>query len=76
MKIKYEDINTISHALCYANALLEVKIEELEKKGFQHIATSYEIQKGKTKTAQKSLQKIRKELHLSDDFAYNEKFQE
>lgn len=74
--IKYEDIYTISHALCYANALLEVKIDELREKGFHDVVSGYVSEQEKNKKAMESLQNIRKELHLSDDYAYDEKFQE
>lgn len=74
MNIKYNDIDTISHALCYANAMLQVRIEELKEKGFLDIAAGYESEREKTIKAIDSLQKIRKELHLSDDYAYAEKF--
>lgn len=32
MNIKYKDINAISYALCIANAMLDTKIELLEKR--------------------------------------------
>lgn len=72
--IKYKDIDTISYALCCANALLDMKIKSLEEKGFKDVANEYKSNRHEVEEAQKSLQKIRKELHLSDDYAYNEKF--
>lgn len=74
MNIQYKDIDAISYALCYADTLLEIKIGDLEQKGFNDVANSYKSKKEELKKAMESLQKIRKELHLKDDFAYNEKF--
>lgn len=74
MDIQYKDIDVISYALCYANALLCTTIEDLEKKGFNDVAEGYYKEKEEVKKAMNSLQKIRKELHLKDDYAYNEKF--
>jgi hypothetical protein len=74
MNIKYKDIDAISYALCYANAMLDLKIEKLEKKGFNNITAAYKLKKEELKRAMDSLQKIRKELHLKDDYAYNEAF--
>lgn len=76
MDIKYKDIYVISYALCYADAMLDVEIEELEKKGFDNIAKNYKSKREEVKKAMDSLQKIRKELHLKDDYAYNEEFGE
>lgn len=74
MNIRYKDIDTILDALCYAGALLCTTIEDLEKKGFNDVAEGYYKEKEVVKKAMDSLQKIRKELHLKDDYAYNEKF--
>lgn len=74
MNIKYKDIGNISYALCYADAMLDVKIEKLEQKGFNNVTTAYKSKKEELKRAMDSLQKIRKELHLKDDYAYNEVF--
>lgn len=74
INIKYKDIDAISFALCYANAMLDVKIEELEQKGFNNVTTAYKSKKEELKRAIDSLQNIRKELHLKDDYAYNEVF--
>lgn len=74
MDIKYKDIDAISYALCYAGAMLDIKIENLEKKGFNDATTAYRSKKEELKKAMDSLQKIRKELHLKDDYAYNEAF--
>lgn len=49
MNIKYKDIDAISYALCYADALLDTKIEEIEKKGFNDIANNYKSKKGRSK---------------------------
>lgn len=76
MDIKYEDIDNISYAICTANVLLDMKIGELEKKGYNNVADEYKRQKENIQKAIDSLQKIRKELHLQDDYAYNEKFRE
>lgn len=74
MNIKYEDIDAISYAICCANTLLDMMIEDLKQKGFNNVADKYNSQKEKIEKAMGSLQKIRKELHLQDDHAYNEKF--
>lgn len=74
MNIKYKDIDNISYALCYANAMLDVKIEKLEQKGFNNVTAAYKSKKEELKRAMDSLQNIRKELHLKDDYAYNEVF--
>lgn len=74
MNIKIKDIDTISYALCCANTLLDMNIEELEKKGLNNVADKYNSEKEKIVKAMDSLQKIRKELHLQDDYAYDEKF--
>ncbi|PWM24149.1 MAG: hypothetical protein DBX48_08700 [Limosilactobacillus fermentum] len=74
MNIEFKDIETILSALCYANAMLDTKIEDLEKKGFNDLTNTYKSKKEELKKAMDSLQKIRKELHLKDDYAYNEKF--
>lgn len=74
INIKYKDIDAILYALCYANAMLDLKIEELEKKGFNNLTAAYKLKKEELKRAMDSLQKIRKELHLKDDYAYNEAF--
>lgn len=74
MNIKYKDIDAISYALCYAGALLDSNIEDLEQKGFNNVANAYKSKKEELKKAMDSLQQIRKELHLKDDYAYNEKF--
>lgn len=74
MNIKYEDINAIMHAICYAEVLLDSKIEELEQQGFNNVADKYRSNKEEIKTGIDALQKIRKELHLKDDYAYTEKF--
>ncbi len=74
MNIKYKDINAISYALCYADAMLDLKIEELEQKGFNNVTAVYKSKKEELKRAMDSLQKIREELHLKDDYAYNEVF--
>lgn len=76
MNITYKDIETITYALCCADTMLDIKIEELEEKGLGDIANSYKSRIENVKEAMKSLQKIRKELHLKDDYAYNEKFGE
>lgn len=41
MDIKYKDIDAISYALCYAGAMLDTKIEDLEKKGFNDATNAY-----------------------------------
>ncbi|SEF86636.1 hypothetical protein [Parabacteroides chinchillae] len=74
MNIKYKDIDAISYALCYANAMLDFKIEELEQKGFNNAVAGYRAKKEEIKEGIDALQKIRKELHLKDDYAYNEVF--
>lgn len=74
MNIKYKDIDAISYALCYANAILDFKIEELEQRGFNNLTATYKSKKEELKRAMDSLQKIRKELHLKDDYAYDEVF--
>lgn len=74
MNIKYKDIDAISYALCYAGAMLETKIENVEKLGLNEVANDYKSKLEEVKKAKDSLQKIRKELHLKDDYAYNEKF--
>ena len=74
MNIKYKDIDAISYALCYADAMLDLKIEELEQKGYNNVTAGYKSKKEELKRAMDSLQKIRKELHLKDDYAYNEVF--
>ena len=45
MNIKYKDINAISYALCYADAMLDLKIEELEQKGFNNVTAVYKSKK-------------------------------
>jgi hypothetical protein len=74
MNIKYEDIRAIMYAVCYANTLLNSTIEDLKKRGLNNVADKYTPEKEKIKKAMDSLQKIRKELHLKDDYAYNEAF--
>lgn len=74
MSIKYEDIKAIMHAVCYADVLLDSKIKELEKRGFNNVADKYRPEKEEIKKGMDALQKIRKELHLKDDYAYSEKF--
>ncbi len=74
MNINYDDIHNISYALCTANVLLNAKIEDLEEKGFTKLAERYKSNREDIEKAHKSLQKIRKELHLSDDYAYDGKF--
>ncbi|MFK2400579.1 hypothetical protein ACIXMQ_22310 [Bacteroides fragilis] len=74
MNIKYKDINAISYALCIANAMLDTKIELLEKKGSNNATNAYKSRKEELKKALDSLQKIRKELHLKDDYSYDEVF--
>ncbi|MFS2547665.1 hypothetical protein AAH110_01900 [Phocaeicola dorei] len=74
MNIKCKDIDAISSALCYANAMLDTKIELLEKKEFSDAANAYKSKKEELKKAMASLQKIRKELHLKDDYSYDEVF--
>lgn len=39
MNIKCKDIDAISSALCYANAMLDIKIELLEKKNSTMLPT-------------------------------------
>lgn len=73
--IKYEDISIISSALCYAEVLLDFEIDRLQKKGLQHMDAGYKIKRDEVKAAHAALQKIRKELHLADDYAYEVKFQ-
>lgn len=74
MNIKYKDISAILYALCYADAMLDFKIEELEQKGFNNVTATYKSKKEELKRAMDSLQKIRKELHLKDDYSYDEVF--
>lgn len=74
MNIKIKDIDNISYALCIANAMLDTKIELLEKKGFNDVTNAYKSRKEEVKKALDSLQKIRKELHLKDDYSYDEVF--
>lgn len=74
MNIKYKDIDDVSYALCYADAMLDLKIEEFEKKGFNKVTAAYKSKKEELKRAMDSLQRIRKELHLKDDYAYNAVF--
>lgn len=74
MNIKYKDINAISYALCYADAMLDFKIEELEQEGFNNVTAAYKSKKEELKMAMDSLQKIRKELHLKDDYFYDDVF--
>lgn len=52
--------------------MLDAKIEELEEKGFD--ASDYRARKEKLKDSLNALTKIRKELHLKDDYAYEQVF--
>lgn len=74
MNIKFKDIHDILSALCYANAMLDVKIEELDKKGYKECASMLIPKKEEALKAIDSLQKIRKELHLKDDYGYSSVF--
>lgn len=75
MSIKYEDISTISSALCGAGAMINSKIQDAKEKGYCiDIMDYYEKRKEEVRNALAALQKIRKELHLNDDYAYNQKF--
>lgn len=72
MNIKFKDIESIISGLCCANAMS--KIEELEEKGFE--AADYRARKEELKDSLNALTKIRKELHLKDDYAYEQVFGE
>lgn len=74
MDISYNHIDIISHALCLANIILKTKLEEIRGKGWNNIADAYESYIVEVGDAQSALQHIRKELHLKDDYAYNQKF--
>ncbi len=74
MDIKFKDIESIIFGLCCANAMLDAKIEELEENGFE--AADYKVRKEKLKDSLNALTKIRKELHLKDDYAYEQVFEE
>ena len=74
MDINYGHIAIISEALCWADQMFIMKIQELRDNGLDNVAKSYEQDKDKVKEAHDSLQLIRKELHLKDDYAYKEKF--
>lgn len=74
MNIEFKDIEAILSALCYANAMLDTKIEQLEKKGFNSVTAGYRAKKEEIKEGINALQRIRKELHLKGDYAYNEVF--
>lgn len=74
MNIKFKDIESIISGLCCANAMLDAKIEELEEKGFD--AADYKARKEKLKDSLNALTKIRKELHLKDEYAYEQVFGE
>lgn len=52
--------------------MLDAKIEELEEKGFD--AADYKARKEKLKDSLNALTNIRKELHLKDDYAYEQVF--
>lgn len=74
MDINYGHIAIISEALCWADQMFIMKIQELRDNGLENVAKYYEQDKEKVKEAHYSLQLIRKELHLKDDYAYKEKF--
>ena len=63
MNIKFKDIESIISGLCCANAMLDAKID-------------YKARKEKLKDSLNALTKIRKELHLKDDYAYEQVFGE
>ena len=74
MDISYNHISIISHALCLSNIILKNKLEEIRSKESNNIAEDYETYIAEVAAAQSALQHIRKELHLKDDYAYNQKF--
>ena len=74
MDISCNHIDIISHALCLANIILKTKLEEIKGKEWNNIADVYESYIAEVGDAQSALQHIRKELHLPDDYAYNQKF--
>lgn len=74
MDISYHHIDIISHSLCLANVMLQRKLEEMRKNGWDDLAESCESDIAEVQEAMSALQHIRKELHLPDDYAYNQKF--
>lgn len=76
MNIKFKDIEAIITGLCYANTLLDAKIEELNEKGFDKAVMAYRGKKEQLKESINAITKIRKELHLKDDYAYKQVFSE
>lgn len=74
MDISYNHIDIISHALCLANVILKNNYEEIKGKGYNEVDDAYESYIAEVQEAMSALQHIRKELHLKDDYAYNQKF--
>ncbi len=74
MDISYNHIDIISRALCLANVILKNNQEEIKGKGWNEVDDAYESYIAEVGDAQSALQHIRKELHLPDDYAYNQKF--
>lgn len=58
MKIQIEDIEALIRAICCAEVLLDSKIKELEKKGYNYFADEFRHNKKEIKKGEAVLQKI------------------
>lgn len=73
-KIEYQDISDIIYALCVGRVNVESDLEESIKKGYKEVEKMNRERLAKIQKGFDALDKLREELHLKDDYAYNEKF--